>query len=339
MKEFIKELKKEFGDDIIERENKDLRVIKTSSLALDLSIGVGGIPKTKFTEIFGPEGSGKTTLALELCKNTMNDGENVLFVDVENMLDAPYTEFIVGYKFGEDNMIITNTITDAVMVVVQPETGEDSLNIVERGLLSDEFSLIIIDSVGALAPKREKEKELEKATVAETPRLLSKFLRRVAFFVRRNDVAVVFINQVRDKIGSYIGGYESPGGHALKHYTSVRIQLGKGKAILQDSDKIGVLTPFTVKKNKVAPPFRSYTFPIIYGKGIDNVRDIVLFAKFLGVVKTRGSHYIFEEDEHIGHGLNNVVESLENDKLTLDRIEKVCYNSVLGEQIDEVVEE
>lgn len=329
MRDFIKDLEKEFGADILEKR-EGLNVIKTGSLALDLSIGVGGIPKAKFSEIYGPEASGKTTLGFELCKSSINSGSSVLYIDSENALDFDYMQEIIGMEFDEkDSTVMTSKNNGKNIIAVQPETGENSLNILESGLISGEFGLIILDSVGALAPKREMEKDLEKATVAETPRLLSKFFRRSAYFVRRNDVAVVFLNQVRDKVGSYVGGYESPGGHAIKHYCAVRIQLGKGAAIKQGDENIGVLTPFTVKKNKVAPPFRSSTFPIIYGKGIDYVRDAVEFAKFLGVIKLRGSHYIFN-DEHIAQGLNNVVDTLTNDTKTLDRIVEVCYNSVIG---------
>jgi recombination protein RecA len=329
MRDFIKDLEKEFGKDILEKRD-GLNVIKTGSLALDLSIGVGGIPKSKFSEIYGPESSGKTTLGFSLCKSSITDGGNVLYIDSENALDFDYMQEVIDIDFDKvDSTVMTNKENGANILTVQPETGENALNILESGLISGEFNLIILDSVGALAPKREMEKDLEKATVAETPRLLSKFFRRSAYFVRRNDVAVVFLNQVRDKVGSYVGGYESPGGHAIKHYCAVRIQLGKGQAIKQEGESVGVLTPFTVKKNKVAPPFRASTFPIIYGKGIDSVRDTVEFAKFLGVIKLRGSHYIFN-DEHIAQGMNNVVATLTNDTDTLDKIVEVCYNSVIG---------
>lgn len=335
MKEFLQDLEKEFGKDILERSDGELNVVKTSSLALDLSIGVGGIPRAKFSEIYGPESSGKTTLAFELCKNSLLDGKNVLFIDAENAIDFNYMEKVIGWEFEEDRTVLTNTDTKSMVVVTQPETGENSLNIIEKGLVSNEFGLIILDSVGALAPQRELEKELDESTVAETSRLLTKFFRRTAYFVRKNDVSVVFLNQVRDKIGSYMGGYESPGGHAIKHYCSVRIQLGKGKVIKQGNKSIGVLTPFTVKKNKVAPPFRSSTFPIMYGIGIDSIRDTIEFAKFLGVIKTRGKHYLTVDDERLGAGMNNVITYLKENEPTLDRIVEMCYNTVNGKMIIE----
>ena len=326
MKDFLDDLQKEYGEDILKKRDK-LAVISTGSLALDISTGVGGIPKAKFTEIYGPESSGKTTLAFEIFKNCLANGENALFIDAENAIDFSYMEKVTGHKFRENSTVLVDDNTDASGAVIQPETGEMSLNIIEKGLISGEFGLIILDSVGALSPKEEKEKDLEDSTVALTSRLLSKFFRRMSFFVRKHDIAVVFLNQVRAKIGGYVAGYESPGGYALKHYTSLRIFLGKGQIIKQGKDSIGVLTPFTIKKNKVAQPFGASTFPIISGEGIDYIRDVINFAKFLGVIKLRGSHYVISDGEHIGHGMNNVIEFLKENETTLDKIVEMCYNN------------
>lgn len=316
MSDFVKYLKKEYGDDMVSEEIKSISVIPTGSLALDVAIGIGGIPKSKFTEISGSEGTGKTTLCLEISKNAILAGDNVLYIDVENMLDIDYAIAILGDNYSQESFII-----------VQPDTGENALMIVEDGLKSGEFGLVVIDSVGALAPKREKEKDLDDSTVGETARLISKFLRRSAFFVRRNDVAVVFINQIRDKVGGYMGGYETPGGHALKHYLSLRISLNKGKNIEVDKEKIGVEVPFLIKKNKVGVPYRSFTFPINFGKGIDTYGDIVGFAKMLGILKTRGPYYVFG-DEKLGQGRAKAIEYLMENEKTLDNIKNVCYNVV-----------
>lgn len=333
MSDFVKYIKKEFGDVIEDTlEEKEYGVISTGSLALDAAIGVGGIPKTKFTEIAGAEGTGKTTICLQLSKNALDQGDGVLYVDVENMLDFEYVRNILGQSYKPESFI-----------VVQPETGEDALLIVEEGLKTGQFGLVIIDSVGALTPKKEKEKNLDDSTVGETARLLSRFLRRAAYHVKHNDVAVVFINQVRDKIGSFMGGYETPGGHALKHFTSVRIILSKGKMIQVKGDSIGVQTPFVIKKNKVGVPYRSFTIPILFGSGVDVLGDVLDFAKMLGVIKTRGPYYMFG-DEKLGQGRVNALEFLSENKDVLDKVKEVCYNALKSnktgvEQVDEIVED
>ena len=328
MSDFVKYLKKEYGDDMVSEEVKPLSVIPTGSLALDVAIGIGGIPKSKFTEISGSEGTGKTTLCLEVSKNAIQAGDKVLYIDVENMLDIDYAIAILGDSYSQESFII-----------IQPDTGENALMIVEDGLKSGEFGLIVIDSVGALAPKREKEKDLDDSTVGETARLISKFLRRSAFFVRRNDVAVVFINQIRDKVGGYMGGYETPGGHALKHYLSLRISLNKGKNIEVDKVKIGVEVPFSIKKNKVGVPYRSFTFPINFGEGIDTYGEIIGFAKMLGIIKTRGPYYVFGE-EKLGQGRAKAIEYLKENTETLDKIRKMCYDTVNSKKsVDESEEE
>lgn len=318
MEDFRKYLKSEFGKDIITEKDSELKAISTGSLALDLAIGVGGIPKAKFTEIAGSEGTGKTTVALETCKNALKEGDTVLYVDPENMLDLIYAKAILGEYYDLEKFI-----------VVQPETGEDALLIVEEGLKQSEeqnIGLIVIDSIGALAPRREKEKDLDDATVAEVPRLLSKFLRRTAFFVRRHDVAVLFLNQVRDKIGSYMGGYETPGGHAIKHMCAVRITLKKGKKIQGDNnDFLGVDTPFTVIKNKVSVPYRSFKTPIIFGVGIDTYRDIIGVAKMLGVLQSRGPYIKLKGGDTIGLGMEKTIEELKSNPELLDKIKKLCY--------------
>ena len=330
MEEFLKYLKKEYGDDVLYEDDTDeeFQVISTGSLALDVAIGVGGIPKTKFTEIYGSEGTGKTTLSLELSKNAILNGDNVLYVDVENMLDMVYVKVILGDLYDPERFVL-----------VQPETGESALMIVEDGLKLKEFGLIIVDSIGALAPKKEKEKNLDDSTVGETARLLSKFFRRTAFFVRRNQVAVVLINQVRDKVGGYVSGFETPGGHALKHYLSVRVALNKGQMVKVGSETVGTIVPFIVRKNKVGVPYRSFTFPIKFGEGIDKYDDALDFSKMLGVVKTRGPYYTYG-DERLGQGRLNAIAFLKDNQEVYDRIVESCYNVVNGvKELGEVTTE
>jgi len=328
MEDFKKFIEKEFGKDVIAEKDTELNAISTGSLALDLAIGVGGIPKSKFTEMAGSEGTGKTTVALETCKNALMNEDKVLYVDPENMLDLSYAKIILGEYYDLEKFI-----------VVQPETGEDALLIVEEGLKQSEeqgIGLIVLDSIGALAPRREKEKDLDDSTVAEVARLMSKFLRRVAFFVRRHDVAVLFLNQVRDKVGSYMGGYETPGGHAIKHMCAVRISLKKGRKIEGKSKEyIGVETPFTVTKNKVSVPYRSFKTPIIFGVGIDHYRDVIGIAKMLGVLQSRGPYIKLKGGDTIGLGIEATIEELKSNQLLLDKIKKMCYN-YLHDQIEEI---
>lgn len=330
MEDFKKYIKSEFGKNIIAERDDELKAISTGSLALDLAIGVGGIPKSKYSEIAGSEGTGKTTIALETCKNAIAGGDSVLYIDPENMMDLSYAKTILGEQYDLEKFIL-----------IQPETGEDALLIAEEGLKQSEeqkIGLIVIDSIGALAPRREKEKDLDDSTVAEVARLLSKFLRRTAFFVRRHDVAVLFLNQVRDNVGSYIGGYSTPGGHAKDHMCSVIIRLNKGKKIdgKKDEGFVGVLTPFIIKKNKVAIPYRSFKVPIMFGKGIDRYRDVLEIAKMLGIIQTRGPYYKLKGGDTIALGIDATIEELKKNKKLLDKIKEMCYNYLDGEKSTEL---
>ena len=318
IEEFINEIRSDYDDQLIVTKEHELDVITTGSTSLDISLGVGGIPKGKITEIYGPEGTGKTSLASCVAKETIKAGGKVLYIDVENMLDLEYTlELLDGVYTPQD------------MVITQPEVGEDAMEICERGIRSGMFDLIVVDSIAALSSRRERVKDLEDATMAEVPRLLSKFFRRNAPYIRRNNVALLLTNQVRDKIGGYSRGYGTTGGWALKHYASIRIQLGAPQPIIQDKEQIGILTPFTIKKNKVAPPYRSHSIPFIFGIGIDTARDTIEFAKIIGVIKTRGAYYYFEE-KRLGHGLNNTLIELGKNQELLDKIREMCYNVIVN---------
>jgi len=310
--EFIEQVRGDYDEHIVVMEERDLEVIPTGSTSLDISLGVGGLPRGKISELFGPEATGKSTLACCIAKEAIRAGGAVLYIDVENMLDLEYTKKILEGLYSTQSLVI-----------VQPEVGEDAMEIAERGIRSGDFVLVIVDSIAALSSRREQMKDLEDSTMAETARLLSKFLRRNSPYIRRNNVALLFINQVRDKIGGYSRGYATPGGWAIRHYTSVRIGLYSAQAILDGKEQIGIITPFTIKKNKVAPPYRSHEIPFIFGKGIDTARDTIEFAKLVGVVSTRGAYYYFEEDR-LGHGLKNTLQELEKSPETLDRIREMC---------------
>lgn len=312
---FLDEILDKYGDEVaIRKYEGGIPAISTGSLGIDVSTGIGGIPKGRFTEIYGAEGSGKTTLLLNIANLAVKAGERVAFIDTENGLDYAYAHDIIG-DFEPEQLII-----------IQPESAEDSFAIALSAVEHD-YGVILFDSVAALSPSKELEEDMDKSQVALAPRLTSKFLRKVAYKVRQKEVAFVFTNQVRANIGSYVGGWVTPAGYALKHYTSLRIYLSKGKEIKDDEKVIGHFVNFTIKKNKVGTPYRQATTNIIFGKGVDYYRDVLSFGALLGVIKNRGSYFGFEEDT-IGSkaGATNTALALEEDQELLDKIVKMCYN-------------
>lgn len=321
MPDFIETLIDKLGEALIVRDTEKVEVIPTGSLSLDSSIGIGGIPRGRITEIFGPEGGGKTSLALSIARSAIKVGIKVLYVDAENMINYETVFDLLGEELERSKLVI-----------LHPETAEDNMTACEIGIKSGEFGCIILDSIGALAPLAEKNKELTEPTVGLIPKLLTVWLRRNAVLIGRNNVAFVFINQVRDLIGSYVKGYGTPGGHALKHFASVRISLSKGEEIKQGTESVGINVKFTVKKNKLAPPFRSFLIPLYFGKGIDSIRDTILFSEMLGVLKKKGSYYVFE-GETIGQGVAKTSEALSNNPDLLAKIRDICYNWVASENL------
>jgi len=322
LKEFIEDVIDTYGESsVVTTESYlDNGVISTGSLALDVSLGIGGIPRGMYTEIMGPESSGKTTVALSIVKEAIKSGLSVMYLDAERSVDYRYVKAIIG-EFDESKLTI-----------LSPKTAEDFFRVAEDGIASDLFQLIILDSLAGVSPEKEINDDLDKANVALLSRLLTKWLRRNSFDVKSKNIAFVFLNQVRDRIGTYVGGYESPGGHALKHFLAVKINFTKGgKLEVIGSDKkkevVGIITKFTVSKNKLAAPFRSSTFPIIFGEGVDYYRNVIEFASSLGVVKRAGSYYRFE-GETLGQGMSNAMETLKEDDETLDKIVKMCYNVI-----------
>lgn len=312
-----------------EEKERKIVAIPTGSISLDISIGVGGIPLGRFTELFGSESTGKTTLGLSICKNALSMGYRVLYCDVEQGLDMNYVSNIVG-DYDESQFII-----------VRPEYMEQALSLAEYAIRSKEFGLIVVDSIGSMLPRKVQEDNLTDANVALLARLLTIFIQRNAYELRRNNVAFLGINQVRDKIGSYYATFETPGGHTWKHNLSLRIQLNKAGDIKVGEDKIGILTKFVVKKNKLAPPLRTYSFPIMYGEGVDSLRDLVDFSTMIGVLSKSGSHYMLGE-EAIAKGMNNMVSYLKEHPETIDKIKDACYNAVKNKTLvesEEIVED
>jgi recombination protein RecA len=324
---FLDAIVEKFGDNVLSNIRGDkVEAMTSGSLSLDASIGIGGFPRGRFTEIVGAEGTGKTTEALTAALLEIDNGGKVLYVDAENMLSYAAIEQMLSKQVNKDRFIL-----------VQPETAEQAFMITEKAITSGEFTFIVIDSVAALEPQDEKEKEFDEFTMASLSRLLAKFFRRNAADVKNQNVAVLLLNQVRDKIGSYTGGYESPGGHALKHYASVRIALTKGTEIKQGEEKIGINTKFVIKKNKLSAPFRSFEIPIIFGRGVDYYSDAVSFCETLGIIKKNGAFYKFEGST-LGQGRNAAAQYLRENSQILDKIKEQLYN-VLNKQTNLMVED
>ena len=328
--DFLSDIVDKFGDAVLVDSTDVVDVIPTGSISLDVSIGVGGIPRGKITEIFGSESSGKTTLAMSIVKNALKIGLRSLYIDAENMLDYGLLKDMVGQEFNKEQLVILN-----------PETAEDAFNMIEMGLNSGDFELIILDSVGSMAPKKEQEDDFEDANVALLARLVTKFLRRNAHVIAEKNIALVLLNQVRSKIGAYMASFETPGGHALKHFTSLRISLSRGVEMKVGNETVGIMTKFVIKKNKLSAPFRSFTIPIVFGKGIDEYSDAVDFCSMLGVIKKKGSYYKFE-DITLGQGKLQAGDYLEKNPETLDKIKESLYsvlNKYTSIDIDKIPDE
>jgi recombination protein RecA len=316
--DFLEIIEKKYGSHILDREkilHAKIEAIPTGSLSLDYSTGVGGIPRGRFTEIWGPEGSAKTSLCLSISKQAIELGYKVLYIEPENALDYSYIKALIG------------DIDESKFRLLQPKTAEQTLFMAETGIQCKDFQLIIVDSVGALAPQKEQEDDYNKDHVAIVARKLTAFLRRNAYDLRDNNIAFIFVNQVRAKIGAFRPTMDTPGGMGLKHFCAVRIRLYKSADIKTGEIKVGIYSTFTVNKNKLAPPFRTHMFPLMFGKGIDTVRDVVDFAEMLGILTKRGAYYSLDGEIIKAQGLEKTIEFLRNDKSTLDKIIERVYNT------------
>lgn len=310
----IKELQKEFGEGAVmkleEMPKVDVEVISTGSPSLDLALGVGGLPRGRVIEIFGPEASGKTTVALETIAEAQKKGGNVAFIDVEHALDPEYAK-----KIGVDiNKII----------ISQPDSGEDALNLVERLVKSGLFDVIVIDSVAALAPKAELEGEIGDHFIGLQARLLSQALRKLTAIISKTKTIVIFLNQTRVQIGGMLGGQETtPGGKALKFYASVRIELKKLGQIKKGDEIMGVKIKARVVKNKIAPPFKSAEFEIYYGEGISYEADLLNLGEKYQIIKRTGTS-LFYGDIKLGNNFQSAREFLkQNPKIAKEIFENI----------------
>lgn len=301
------------GDDV----KLDIDSIPTGSLALDIALGIGGIPKGRIIEIYGPESSGKTTLALHMLAEAQKIGGTGAFVDAEHALDPGYAK-----NLGVD---IEN------LIISQPDTGEQALEITEALVRSNAVDLIIIDSVAALVPKAEIDGEMGAAQIGLQARLMSQALRKLTGAINKSKCTVVFINQLREKVGIMFGNPETTtGGRALKFYSSVRLDIRRSEIIKKGDEMIGNRVRVKVVKNKIAPPFKQAEFDIMYGKGISSVGNILDVATEADIVKKAGSWYSYDE-EKLGQGRENAKEFLEGNPEILKEIEhkvRLHYNLI-----------
>lgn len=286
---------------------QDVEVIPTGSLALDMALGIGGLPKGRIVEIYGPESSGKTTLALHVVANAQREGGVAAFIDAEHALDPVYAK-----KLGVD--------TDS-LIVSQPDNGEQALEIADMLIRSGALDVIVIDSVAALVPKAEIEGEMGDSHVGLQARLMSQALRKMTGALAQAGTTAIFINQLREKIGVFFGNPETTtGGKALKFYASVRLDIRRVQTLKSGDEAVGNRTRVKVVKNKMAPPFKSAEFDVLYGEGISKEGSVLDMALQCNVVKKSGSWFTYDGDQ-LGQGRENVRQFLKDNPAVTEEIE------------------
>lgn len=308
----LAQIEKQFGKGAVMRLGQEdalqVEAIPTGSLSLDLALGIGGLPRGRIVEIYGPESSGKTTLALHCIAEGQKNGGTAAFIDVEHALDPIYARAL-----GVD--------VDALLVS-QPDTGEQALEITEALVRSGAIDVIVVDSVAALVPRAEIEGEMGDSHVGLQARLMSQALRKLAGAISKSNCVAIFINQLREKVGVIYGSPEvTPGGRALKFYSSVRIDIRRTETLKNGTEQIGSRTRAKVVKNKVAPPFREAEFDVMYGRGISREGELLDLAVKLDVVQKGGSWFSYGETR-LGQGRDNVKEFLLANKEIYDKIEE-----------------
>ena len=308
----LQQIERQFGKGSIMRLGADspamdIEATSTGSLGLDIALGIGGLPKGRIVEIYGPESSGKTTLTLHVVAEEQKKGGVCAFVDAEHALDPQYAKKL-GVNLDE-------------LLISQPDTGEQALEIVDTLVRSGAVSLIVVDSVAALTPKAELEGDMGDATVGAQARLMSQAMRKLTASIGRSNCMVIFINQIRMKIGVMFGSPETTtGGNALKFYASVRLDIRRIGSIKDREEVVGNTTRVKVVKNKVAPPFKQVEFDIMYGEGISKTGELVDIGVKAGVVEKSGAWYSFK-DERIGQGRENAKNFLKANPTIANEIE------------------
>lgn len=307
------------GDDAAQ----DVDVISTGSIMVDYALGVQGVPRGRITEIYGPEASGKTTMALQVIAQAQKNGGYAAFIDAEHAFDPRYAKAL-GIKVDE-------------LLVSQPDSGEQALEITETLIRSGALDVIVVDSVAALVPRAELEGEMGDSHMGLQARLMSQALRKITGIVSKSHTACIFINQVREKIGVMFGNPETTtGGRALKFYSSVRLDIRRIGAIKKADEVIGNRTKVKVAKNKVAPPFKVVEFNIMYGKGTSRIAEILDLAVEFDIIEKRGSWFRYD-GEPIGQGADAAMQFLEEDPKLCDSIEKTVRAKLSGEDLDEPI--
>ena len=326
----LSQIEKQFGKGSVmklgEYKAMEIEAISTGSLSLDMALGIGGLPRGRIIEIYGPESSGKTTLALHVIAEAQKLGGEAAFIDAEHALDPVYARRL-GVNIDE-------------LIVSQPDTGEQALEITESLVRSGALDVVVVDSVAALAPKAQIDGDMGDSHMGLQARLMSQALRKLAGAVNRTKTVIIFINQLREKIGVMFGNPETTtGGRALKFYASVRLDIRRIENIKQDGNVIGNRARVKVVKNKVAPPFREAEFDIMYGEGISKVGNIFDMAVNMDIIDKSGSWFSYNGNR-IGQGRENVKKYLQNNPELLDEIEKKvrgnaakAFEDSLGEEL------
>lgn len=308
----MQQIDKQFGEGTImfmgENKHMDLEHISTGSLMLDLALGIGGLPKGRIIEVYGAESSGKTTLCLHAVAEAQKAGGMAAFIDVEHALDPVYAKAL---GVDVDNLLVS-----------QPDTGEQALEIIETLVRSGAIDIVVLDSVAAMATKAEIDGDMGDAHVGVQARLMSQAMRKLTAIIGKTNCVAIFINQIREKIGVLYGNPETtPGGRALKFYASVRIDVRKGEPLKNGTEIIGSRVKCKVVKNKVAPPFKTAEFDMIFGEGISKIGEIIDCAVEFNIIKKSGSWFSYD-DMKIGQGKDKVKEFLKENAQICDEIEK-----------------
>ena len=312
LEQVLKDIEKQFGKGAImklgDNKHMDLEVTSSGSLSLDIALGVGGYPKGRIIEIFGPESSGKTTFALHAIAEVQKQGGRAAFIDAEHALDPAYAKNL-GVDINE-------------LLLAQPDTGEQALEICEALVRSEAVNIVVIDSVAALVPQAEIDGEMGDAHVGLQARLMSQALRKLGGTINKTKTTAIFINQLREKVGVMFGNPETtPGGRALKFYSTIRMDVRRSEAIKNGDKLIGNKTTIKVVKNKVAPPFRTATVDIMYGEGVSKTGELVDLASEAGVMEKAGAWYSYK-GEKIGQGKENVKNFLRVHPEIMNEIDK-----------------